>query len=73
MALVSEVPLYRQATSGLKTNIGNMLKAAFPDHKLYFANGDITVPSGKYIVVKRVVRQGTTNGLTLVQIGRAVE
>jgi len=68
MASINDIPLLKAATDGLKTNIGNMLKAAFPDHKLYFANGDITVPSGKYIVVKRVVRQGNPNGLNLVPI-----
>lgn len=61
-----DIPLYRDSVAGLKTNIGNMLKSAFPDHKLYFANGNIPTPSEKYIVVKRVVRRGNPNGLNTV-------
>ncbi|UUW39705.1 hypothetical protein VP14_018 [Vibrio phage VPMCC14] len=68
MAIVADVPLFKESIAGLKLNIGNMLKDTFPDHKLYFANGNITTPSDKYIVVKRVTRQGNPNGLNLVQV-----
>jgi len=66
VATIKEVPLFRDSVAGLKENIGKMLKDVFPTHKLYFANKDITIPSEKYIVVKRNVRKGNENGLNLV-------
>lgn len=68
MATTLEIPLFRDSVEGLKLNIGNMLDQTFPNHKLYFANGNITVPIQKYIVVKRNVRQGNPNGLNIVPI-----
>ena len=66
MATIKDVPLFKDSAAGLKKNIGEMLKSTFPDHKIYFSNQNITTPDEKYIVVKRTVRKGNTNGLNLV-------